>query len=552
MTQAARRGVLATIVLFVTIAAPAQATVRKGQAADRAGDTATNNGGHDIVETAARADDAGNAAFAVRLAATPAAGSYVLGLLGTQGANGCGAPFAIFTASVSDRVAIYVRDDATSGSDYGQASVSIDGGVVAFGANDPGRLALPFDCALAATAQDPAGNTEYDATDAAIPLAADAPPAPTPTPTPAATVAPAPPTTTATTPPVAVSKTAKLSVSLEGTPSTIRRNRTMTLRLQVANDGSKSSPKVKIAIARARGLTVGKVKTLPALKPAQKRTVKLKVKLTKRAKAATTLKATVRAGKLRESSSVLLRIGKAKKAPKPQPDAKKSPLVGTFWWRVVNHVDYAWDNRGLYFADGAAVYSGFPKGGLPATCTTAPAEPNDEFDTREGCLPYTFDEKSGAVTIGDKTGTFKDGKLTIDGETYTPTQIPAAGARFAFKEHQHYSFSGMCGLFLGCTVTKQFLTMAADGQFILSRSTTTTMGDPGVGPFTAAGSYPPDQHGTYEVLANGAIKLAFADGSVRVETFVVDTNKDTGAPDPMGEGVFIGEENFYPDPSPGS
>jgi VCBS repeat-containing protein len=40
---------------------------------------------------------------------------------------------------------------------------------------------------------------------------------------------------------------------------------------------------------------------------------------------------------------------------------------------------------------------------------------------------------------------------------------------------------------------------------------------------------------------------ALADGHVRLETFAVDT-KD-GAPDPLGEGVFIGEDNFYPDSS---
>ena len=184
------------------------------------------------------------------------------------------------------------------------------------------------------------------------------------------------------------------------------------------------------------------------------------------------MKVTVKAGKLKQSSSVLLKIGKAKQlAPKPTtPQAKKSPIVGTYWWRTVTQIDYAWDNRALYFVDGGAVYSGFPAGGLPATCTTPPQNPEDEFDTREGCLPYTFDEQSGAVTIGDKAGTFADGKLTIDGEEYIPLQIPHAGARFAFNEHRHFSFSGMCGMIFGCTTTQQYLSMAADGQFIWTRS----------------------------------------------------------------------------------
>ena len=53
--------------------------------------------------------------------------------------------------------------------------------------------------------------------------------------------------------------------------------------------------------------------------------------------------------------------------------------------------------------------------------------------------------------------------------------------------------NGMCGLILGCTVTQEYLTLATDGQFVLSRSTTTTMGDPGMGPFTAAGNFSPPQ-----------------------------------------------------------
>ena len=72
------------------------------------------------------------------------------------------------------------------------------------------------------------------------------------------------------------------------------------------------------------------------------------------------------------------------------------------------------------------------------------------------------------MTIGDKTGTFKDGKLTIDGEEYTPTVIPEAGARFTINEHKHSSFRGMCGLITGCTTSQEYLSLAPDGKFILT------------------------------------------------------------------------------------
>ena len=90
--------------------------------------------------------------------------------------------------------------------------------------------------------------------------------------------------------------------------------------------------------------------------------------------------------------------------------------------------------------------------------------------------------------------------------------------------------------------------MTPDGQFVMTRSTLSTMGDPGFGPYTAAGSWPPDQHGTYEIQAGGKIVMTYADGTMKTETFAEDT-KD-GQPSPTGEGVFIGEDNFYPDPFP--
>lgn len=553
--MAVRQGLLAAIVAFATITAPAEATIRKGAGSDRAGDTNGGTNGHDIVAFAGQADDTGRSAIAVKLAAAPAANGYVIGVLGTTAGTSCTAPFVIFNGHVGTRQAVYGRDTATAASDFKPANMNIDGDTVTLFADDAAQLGLPFDCAIAAVSKDGGTQNLYDETDTLAALAADPPPAATPTPTPAApVVTPVPAPTTATAPPVAVPKTAKLTVSLSGAPTTIKRNKTMRLKLKIANDGSKQSSKVTVSVGKARGLSVSKVKSLPALKPAQKRTVTMKVQLTKQAKTSTALKVTVKSGKLKQASTLLLKIGKAKKLTpaKPQPQAKKSPIVGTYWWRTVSHVDWAWDNRALYFVDAGTVHSGFPAGGLPATCTTPPANPEDEFDTREGCLPYSFDEKTGAVVIGDKSGTFKDGKLVIDGEEYWPLTLAEPGARFNFAEHKHVSFSGMCGLYLGCTVTQKFLSLAPDGQFILSRSTTSTMGDPGMGPWTAVGSYPPDQRGTYEVLAGGKIQLAYADGTVKVETFAIDTNRDTRQPDPLGEGVVIGEENFYPDPFPDS
>jgi hypothetical protein len=544
MKAVAGRGALGALFVFAALVAPAQATIRQGAASDPAGDS-TGGSGTDITAVAGKTDDTtGAVAVALMTSSSNWTGTWLVGGAGTLDGSTCQLG-AVFLANPSTGDVAYSTGD---GGERGQ--INVDGTTVTMFASDS-RLAKPFDCAVGYTL--PAGTNDlsraFDRTDAPAGLQAETPPAatPTPIPTPAAP-APAPPPapTVSNTPPVPVPKAAKLTVSLGGAPATIKRNRSMTLTLKIANDGSKKSSGVSVSFGKARGLSgLSKAKKLPALKPAQKRTLKLKVKLTKAARMETTLTVTVKAGKLRTASALVLRIGKAKKAV-PVPAPKKSPIVGTFWWRNVNHVDYAWDNRALYFVDGGTVYSGFPKGGLPAACTTPVAEPDEEVDTREGCLPYTFDEPSGAVTIGDKAGTFKDGKLTIDGNEYTPLVIPAAGARYTINEQKHASFNGFCGLITGCTTSQEYLTLAPDGQFVRTRSTLSTMGDPGFGPYTAAGSYPPDQHGTYEVQAGGKIVFTYADGTVNVETFAEDT-KD-GVASPTGEGVFVGEDNFYPEP----
>ncbi|MDA0164007.1 hypothetical protein OM076_27290 [Solirubrobacter ginsenosidimutans] len=546
----ARRGVLTGIVAFAAMTAPAQATIRQGTASDPTGD-ATGGAGYDITSVFARSDDAaGGVGVAIQTVAPLPSGAWYVGAVGTRNGALCDAPIVVFIAQPSTGKVLWSRDGGTGHT----GGLTVDGTTAVITATGDPSLNVPLNCALGYTATQADLDTARDRNDTLLDLAEQAPPAATPTPTasPAPTVAPpAPPPapTKATTPPVAVPKSAKLTISLDGAPATIKRNKTMTLRLKLANDGSKKSSAVTLSFGKARGLSgVSKAKKLSAFKPAQKRTYKLKVKLTKAARASTTLKVTAKAGKLKASSALVLRIGTAKQAvPQPRPEVKKSPIAGTFWWRNVSHVDYAWDNRALYFVDGGAVYSGFPKGGLPATCTTPVAEPDDEVDTREGCLPYTFDEKTGAVTIGDKAGTFANGRLTIDGNAYTPLVIPPAGTRLTINEQKHASFQGYCGFITGCTTSQEYLTLTPDGQFVLSRSTLSTIGDPGVGPYTAAGSYPPDQHGTYDVQPGGKIVLSFADGTVRAETFAYDT-KD-GAASPMGEGVFIGEDNYDPEPT---
>ena len=77
--------------MFATFAAPAQATVRKGAASDRQGDTAAGARYDIIVDGRAGRRQRHGGAIGVQLAATPASGMYLVGLLGTTNGASCGA-----------------------------------------------------------------------------------------------------------------------------------------------------------------------------------------------------------------------------------------------------------------------------------------------------------------------------------------------------------------------------------------------------------------------------------------------------------------------------
>ena len=69
---------------------------------------------------------------------------------------------------------------------------------------------------------------------------------------------------------------------VERRAATIRRNRTMTLKLEVANDGSKRSSKVTISVGKARGLSVRRVARSRRSSPRRSGRIKLRVKLSAR------------------------------------------------------------------------------------------------------------------------------------------------------------------------------------------------------------------------------------------------------------------------------
>jgi hypothetical protein len=268
--------------------------------------------------------------------------------------------------------------------------------------------------------------------------------------------------------------------------------------------------------------------------------------LTLKAKASSKLTLTVSGAKGRKASGVVTleawkkpkkKKGKGKEPPPPPPPANP-PLAEKIFYAYKTEVSASATLIGYAFIDGEWAYHGIPAEGLPS-CTAVTGDGSKEG--AEGCVKYTYDPTTGAVTIGSASGKLNPGgELEIDGQTYSATSVPPAGTRLQV-EQEFIGYTGLCGPFSTCTTWHEYLTLTNSGEFILSRSSLTT--SEGAGTFVAAGSYPPDQHGTYAVEKGARIKLFFADGSTKTKTFAYFLNKE-GKPDPAYAGILLGTEYF--------
>jgi hypothetical protein len=335
-------------------------------------------------------------------------------------------------------------------------------------------------------------------------------------------------------------KRARLAVTVAGAGRALPRGRWSRLTVRVRNAGGAPARKAVLRVAAGRGVALRPSRqALGTLAPGRTVSRTVAVKPGARAKAATTLTARVSAGPLSAGAGTSLRIGAAPRTRPTRPGAPGADdLAGRYFWRFTPHADWAWDNTGVAFLAGGWAYRGLPRGGMPR-CTAVTASGEDD-----GCVRYSLDARSGALTFGGEGGTWRDGKLTIgEQDDWRPLQLPAAGTRYDV-ELVNRGFRGFCGFIAGCTTWQEWLTLRGDGQFALSSMTVSTMGGSGT-PFTAGWSAPPDQRGTYAVLDGGAIRFSYADGTVAVKTIGIEY-KD-GRPDPGGEGLLLDDTNFYKD-----
>ncbi|MGD9694390.1 MAG: hypothetical protein AB7V42_01885 [Thermoleophilia bacterium] len=494
----------------------------EGTVADPTGDA--TGGGPDIVSAQASYDDSGAIRAVVTLAAPPAAGSVVIVQLGPGPSGaGCATPnlyVGTLDATGGAAEAGYIPSPGETGP-TAPATMTLSGATVAFDApTSPVLAGRTVACGTVAVAPSAAASRS-DITPQFTLTAPPPPPEPAP---------PAPPAAPA------------LAVTVSGVPSAVRRGRWITARVRVANTGTAPAKKVRVTVGSARGVVRrgATARTVASIAPGKAVTLRLRLRLAPAARASSVLAVRARSGTLTAAGRIRLSVRRP--AP-PAPRTPAGPLTNTYWWGFVSHTDWAWDNRGVYFYDGRWAYRGIPTGGLPA-CTRVTAGRDEKGNPTDGCVRYTYDARTGALTVGDLKGTYKGGKLTLDDVAMTRLGIPPAGARYQ-TDLEHRGFRGLCGLILGCTTWHYTLALNLSGEFVYAESSLSSLGDGFTTPGVWAGRYPPNQTGTYRILPRGTLRLSFADGTVTDRTIGIDADK-AGRRDPVTGGLLLDDTNFYP------
>lgn len=329
------------------------------------------------------------------------------------------------------------------------------------------------------------------------------------------------------------------------------------VRVTVANRGTAAAVRPRVTLALPRGVAARlgsgratRVRTLPTLAPGRSATVSVRLRAATRPSARGVAVVRVNAGAVRATARVSLSARAVRRpAPAPRPATPASPasaLVGTYHWGFKRNSSYrGWDNRAVHFQDGRWAYWGFPATALPTRCTAVTNEVDEDGDpTGQGCRRYTLNAATGTLKVGDMTGTYKDGTVTLDDIPMSRLHIPAAGSTLDVQL-THRNFIGMCGMVTGCTTWHETLLLSADGKFVRTESSMSSLGGIGT-PYVWSGQFPPDATGTYRILPGARLRLSFNDGSVKEYPIGVELNK-AGRPDAKNEGVVVGDVNFYPE-----
>ncbi len=188
-----------------------------------------------------------------------------------------------------------------------------------------------------------------------------------------------------------------------------------------------------------------------------------------------------------------------------------------------------------YFVDEHWVYRGVPKEGLPA-CGSQTA--NGEED---GCLPYTWNESTGALSIGGTAGEYKSARTSSRSAKKASAKPlpPEAGTKFDASGSYINEF-GLCPS--SCSFVTVDLEMSSNGEFARASGVSGFFGEGG-----SYGALPPEDHGTYSIDPRGRITFNYADGHVVVETIAVMLNESDSPRRQLrallGESAYFGPDS---------
>lgn len=316
--------------------------------------------------------------------------------------------------------------------------------------------------------------------------------------------------------------------------ATLTVGRATKLKVAVADRGDHPIVGVVLQAKASKGVTVKPAKVkVGRLKPGKKEVATFKVTATSTAKPKLVFVAKA-PGEPEAKDAVALKVSGSSNGGDgggTKEEAKKVPdIVGRYFWNTYQVLTTTYMHA-YYFVDEHWVYRGVPKEGLPV-CSSQTA--NGEED---GCLPYTWNETTGALSIGGTAGEYKIGShgAKVGEESFSEAAPPEAGAKFDAGGSYINEF-GICPS--GCSFVTVDLQMSSNGEFARASGVAGFFGEGG-----SYGALPPEDHGTYSIDPRGRITFNYADGHVITETIAVMLN-EANTPD-ANYGLLLGESAYF-------
>jgi len=308
-----------------------------------------------------------------------------------------------------------------------------------------------------------------------------------------------------------------------------------TVRVTVRNAGTAVARNVRLRL-RVSGATVRPaVRRIGLLAAGRKRVVALRIK--RRGAATPTLRLTL-SGTRARSVTRTVKIAAPAAGGTPAAPAARGLAQHIYLRLVSGSPGVSQDTRvGYLFTDDRWVYRGTPSADVSCTAKTASG------DDGEGCLPYSYDAKSGALTIDGQPVTLAPDRLTLkvgdDTFLYKPTFAPGARLDVSLKNMEIY------GMWPNQTTFTSYLRLLPDGRFATTGSAIGSLGNGDPNTWTTTIS--PSNRGTYEIVAGSVIQFRYDDGDTGRRVIVVNGTPDVegGAMDPQTEGILLDGTSYW-------